>query len=73
MPSTKPGERLHEPHSRPRPFSGFMPGVSLAIATALAGALLTAPAARAATPAPPPPGAGFDYQIGGGYPPPAGV
>ena len=38
-----------------------------------AGAVVLAPVARAAPLRPPPAGAGFDYQLGGAYPPPPGV
>lgn len=43
------------------------------VAVAVAAAVLGVPSAGAVAAAPPPPHAGFDYQIGGGYTPPAGV
>ncbi|MEU4142704.1 endo alpha-1,4 polygalactosaminidase [Streptomyces parvulus] len=49
-------------------------GVCAAAVLATAAALVPGSTpAEAAVPAPPPAGAGFDYQIGGAYTPPAGV
>jgi len=50
----------------------FLTGAAL-VAAVLGGTACSASAAPAATPAPPPVKAGFDYQIGGAYTPPAGV
>jgi hypothetical protein len=50
----------------------FLTGAAL-MAAVLGGTACSASAAPAATPAPPPVKAGFDYQIGGAYTPPAGV